>query len=270
MPTTTDLLIGSYPNLEEQTVTVTTAGPVTEPCDLAANSWYLFDDVSAWDLFTGFANTLMSHSVLNDVALVLGVDLRVRIISSIAFAMTWPTDNILRNLFGFTGSLVSATTHTAANISPLLWSPGKPTTWLGRVGTDGIPVRDVAVGQSGPGTLRATFHNEYRRNELIYRYLLNSKVWTEDEDNGEFFVFFRDVLMMRRRFKVWRNYPEDLADSSTLQNPNDSVNPGPIPSSGAYIYTGGSEMPWAREFGYVDSLHPITLPVVSAREYDAP
>jgi hypothetical protein len=270
MPTTTDLLIGSYPNLEAQSMSVTTAGPVTEPCVLAANSWYLFDDVSAWDLFNALGASLMTHSVLNDVALFLGVDLRIRINSSIAFALTWPTNNILRNLLGFTAGLASNTLHTATNISPLLWSPGKPATQEARVGTDGIPVADTAVGMSGPGTLIAREFNEYRRDTLTFRYLLNSKVWTTDEAGGEFISFWRNVIRLRRRFKVWRNYPEDLTDHTTLQNPNDSTNPGPLPSTGAYKYTGPNEMPWGREFNFVDSLHPLTLPVVQTREYDAP
>jgi hypothetical protein len=270
MPTTTDLLIGSYPNLEAQTLSVT-ASASTEPCELATNSWYLYDDFSAWDLFAGLGNAINLHSALSDVALVLGVDLRIRLVSSVSFSMVLPTDNILRNLLGFTASLSpSALTHTAANISPLLWSPGKPMTQEARVGTDGIPIADTAVGMSGPGTLVAREFNEYRRDTLSARYLLNSKVWTAAEAGGEFISFWRNVLRLRRRFKVWRNYPEDLTDHSTLQNPNDSVNPGPLPSSGAYKYTGPNEMPWGREFNYVDSLHPLTLPVVQTREYDAP
>lgn len=272
MPTTTDLLIGSYPNLEAQTLSVRDTGTgTTEGCVLPANSWYLYDDLSAWDLLEAMSGAIESHSILNSVSVLLGVDLRVHIVSSLAFTMTWPADNVLRNLLGFTGALSpSSLTHTASRISPLLWSPGKPTTWLARVGTDGIPVREVAVGQSGPGTVRATLGNEYRRNELIYRYLLNSKMWTPAEENGEYFVFFREVCQMRRRFKVWSNYPEDLTDHSTLLSPADAPNPGPIPSSGAYICSGGGEMPWGREFNFVDSLHPLTIPVVSTREYDAP
>jgi hypothetical protein len=180
--------------------------------------------------------------------------------------LTWPADNILRGLLGFAANLTpSALEHTATLISPLLWAPGKnknPTE--ARRDTDGILVRDIAVGQSGPGTVRATSFNRYRRNTLIYRYIANSKVWTTSEAGGEFFTFFDQVLVERRRFKVWREWPENLAGTDSA-HPSDTGTE--LPSSGAYIYTGPNEMPWGREFGQSESRHPISIPVVTAAEY---
>lgn len=260
-----DWLIGSYPDLEEQSLTVTTAGPVAEACVIAAGDYYLEDANSDWDLLDALETALNSHSVVSGCLVYLRDDRRVEIESGATnFAVTWPADTILRGLLGFTGNLVSAPVHTATNVSPLLWSPGKnnnPTE--ARRGTDGILVEDIAVGQSGPGTVRATRHNSYRRNTLIYRYLLNSRVWTTSEAGGEFFKFYQDVLSMRRRFKVWLDVDEgESGDPATLSSK--------IPSTGAYIYSGGPEMPWGREFGFVEQAHPITIPVVTTREFDAP
>lgn len=268
MVATSDWLIGSYPDLESQSMTVTTAGPVAEACVLAAGDYYLYDDLSDWDLINELQIALLTHSVLNDVGIIFQENRRIRIVSTIAFALTWPTDNILRNLLGFTGNLTSALEHTAANVSPLLWSPGKnnnPTE--ARKGTDGIKVMDVVVGQSGPGTMRATKKNEYRRNTLLYRHIANARVWTTAEAGGEFCSFFDNVLVMRRRFKVWPDVPEGTGTTS-IGSPADTG--GPIPSSGAYVYNGPNEMPWGREHGYKEFTHPITLPVNTTREYDAP
>lgn len=277
MPTTTDILIGSIPHLEEQTMAVTTAGPVTEDCVVAAGPYYLFDDSSAFDMFQVLTNALDQHSILvGNVGVALGVDLHINLFSiGIPFSLNWADATDLRDMLGFTVNLTSATSHRAPNISPLLWSPGKTTTWAARVGSNGIPIADVARGQSGPGTVRATRHNTHRRNELIYRYVRNSRVWTTDEENGEFIAFWQNVLSTSARFKVWRNYPEDLSDSSTTLSPADSSNPGPVPSGDptnetAFIYVGPNEMPFGREFGYHESVHPVTIPVVTTREYDAP
>lgn len=257
---TSDWLIGSYPNLEAQSVTV--SAPGAEACPLAAGSYYLFDNGSAFDLLTAFAATINAHTALAGVQVFLTVTRQVRILGGATpFAITWPTDGILRDLLGFTGNLASATAHTAPNISPLFWSPGRTTTWDGRLGSDGIPVEDTAVGQSGPGTMTATRHNSRRRNTLIYRYLDNSRMWTTSEAGGEFIEFWKQVLTLRRRFKVWRNIAEATAGTGA------AVFSTKVPSTGAYKYSGGPEMPWAREYGFKEALHPVSLPVVSTPEY---
>lgn len=264
-----DLLIGSYPNLEAQSLSVT-ASSVTEPVAIAAGSYYLYDTLGTQrGLTERMMNALLSHSVLSDVVLYLTEQLYIRIVSSTAFTLTWPSDGILRDLLGFTGSLSpAAAVHTATRRSPLLWTAGKPTTWEARVGTDGILVRDIAVGQSGPSTMRATSFNRYRRNTLSYRYVANARMWTTAEAGGEFFTFFDQVLAERRRFKVWRNCPVDFAGVDVLESDGLGSNDR-RPSSGAYVYSGNNEMPWGREYGFVDALHPISIPVVTTREYDA-
>lgn len=276
MPTTTDLLIGSIRFGDTQSMSVTTAGPVTEDCDVAIGNYYLYDDESPFDLFDAVGDALSGHSALGGgVGVLLGVDLHVHLVGSgVAFAVNWADATELRDALGFTTNLTSATSHRAPNISPLLWSAGRPVTWEARLGTNGIKVVDVARGQSGPSTVRTTRNNTRRRNTLIYSHILGSRVWTTDEENGEFVTFWDEVLVNGRRFKVWRNYPEDLADSTTLQNPNDSPNFGPIPSGSpssetAYIYTGPSEMPFARENGFHEKLVALSIPVVTTRDFDA-
>jgi hypothetical protein len=276
MPTRTDLLIGSTRLTETQTMAVT-ATATTEDCDVAAGNYYLYDDESAFDSFLAVINALDSHSILTgNVYVTLGVDLHVHLVSTgAAFSLNWADAIELRDMLGFTINLTSATTHRAPNISPLLWSAGRTTTWEARVGTNGIKIADVARGQSGPGTVRSNRHNTHRRNTLIYRYVLNSRVWTEDEENGEFVTFWDQVLVPGHRFKVWRNYLEDLNDSSSELSPHDPTDFGPIPSGNptsesAFIYVGPNEMPFGREFGYHESVHPVTIPVVTTREFDAP
>ena len=57
---------------------------------------------------------------------VLTRDRRVKLASGGGnFTITWDS-TALRDLLGFTATLTGAATYTATNVSPLLWSPGKP------------------------------------------------------------------------------------------------------------------------------------------------
>lgn len=266
MPTT-DLLIGSYPSLPSQTMSVT-ANAVTEAVVLPSSSYYLYDGVSSFGLLYRLAANLVGHSELGGgVTCTIQQDLHVRIASSDAttFTLTWPVDGVLRDLLGFSGNLTpAAASHVAPNVSPLLWSAGRPAIYGARLGTDGVPVHDTAIGQSAPGIVTATSHNSYRRNTLGWRYVRNSRVWTTSEAGGEFFAFFHEILRQVRRFKVYRNVVEDLSSTT------DITLGSPLPSSGAYVYAPPGrpvEMPWDREFPFVETLHPISIAVVTSPEY---
>lgn len=262
----TDVLVGSYPSLPSQAITITTAGPIAEERTLAAGDYYLYDDGSSFDLIAALTSVINGHSIVADAVVSILDNRLIQITSSTSFALTWPTDGVLRDLLGFTGNLTTATSHTAANISPLLWSPGKRATTGGRFGTDGIPVVDVAWAQSGPGRVYATSHNLYRRQTLSWRYLLNARVWTTAEANGEFIAFWREVLIKARPFKVWLNLIEGSGSAWDLDGDGDGV----LPSAGAYVYQPNGrpvDMPWAREFGFHESVHPIEIPCSTTPEF---
>src|SRR5690242_20226068 len=114
----TDLLIGSYPSLPAQTLSVSTAGPVTENCVVPASSYYLYDDHSSFDLLEAIGVALEGHSVLSGATVEILDSRHVRISANQTFSLTWPVDNILRNLLGFTTNLSGTNTYTATNISP--------------------------------------------------------------------------------------------------------------------------------------------------------
>lgn len=262
----TDVLIGSYPSLPAQTLTISTAGPIAEDHDVAAGDYYLYDDGSSFDLLAAIATAINAHSIVTGATVEILDNLLVRIASATSFALTWPTDGVLRDLLGFTGNLTTATSHTATNISPLLWSPGKRASTAARFGADGTPVVDAAWAQAGPGRVYATSHNEYRKQTLSWRYLLNARVWTTSEENGEFIAFWRNVLIKARPFKVWRNLTEGSGSSWDIADDGDGV----LPSTGAYVYQPGgrpSEMPWAREFRLSETLHPIDIPCSTTPEF---
>ena len=261
---TSDMCIGSYPALPSQTMAVTATGPVTENCVIAAGNRYLYDAGSAFDLCTLLAAAINSHSVLAGVTVTISRDRHLAISSATAFALSWPVDGVLRDLLGYTGNLTSNTLHAAPNISPLLWSANRPATYQARLGSNGVPVTDTAVGQAGTGIVTATSYNTYRANVAIWRYVANARVWTTAEAGGEFYAFYRDVLAKFRRFKIWRGVTDDTASTTAI------TFGAALPSTGAYTYAdtaSAGRMPWAREFAFTETAHPITIPVVTTPEY---
>lgn len=266
---TTDLLIGSYPNLPAQTLSIT-QGATTEPHDVAAGSYYLYDDHSAFDLLDAVGAAINAHSLVSGAVFEIRLNRRIQVTASQSFSLTWPADGVLRDLLGFTGNLTpAATSHVATNISPLLWSAAKVARYEARLGAEGKPVHDTAVGQSATGIVRSTRHNTIFRNTLSWRYVQNARIWTTSEAGGEFFAFWRDVLSKHRRFRVWRGIQDD--DSSTATNDISGDASGVLPASGgsrAYIFAGNAnEFPYDREFGFHEYTHPVTIPVVTTPEY---
>lgn len=262
---TTDIFLGSYPNLAQQTISVT-SGATTENVTLAAGSYYLHDtDTSARSLIETLAAAIETHSVVSGAGVDILENRRIRISATQTFTLTWPVDGVLRDLLGFTGNLTpAASSHTASGISPLLWAPGRTGTVEGRLGTDGVPVNDTIVGQAATGIVYAGTHNSYRRNSFGYRYVQNSRVWTTAEAGGEFIAFWRNVLSRFARFRVHTSVVEDTVGT-------DPMSFGAYhPETGAYTYAPPGQpgaMPWAREFGFHEYTHPITIPAVTSPEY---
>lgn len=271
MPTlTSDLCIGSYQNLAAQSIS-TTANAVTEAFVLPTRSYYLENpgDQTFDLLYRLGSNSVGLAELPAGLTWTLQRDLRIRVTSvdAVAFTLTWPVDGVLRDLLGFTGNLSpAAVTHTATLISPLIWSAGRTATYLARLGTDGIPVHDTAIGQSATGVVVATSHNTYRRNQAMWRYVTNARVWTTSEAGGELYAFWDRVLRRVARFKIYRGTVEDSASTTAITLGT------PLPSDAsdtAYVYVPPSpvEFPYAREFGYIESTHPVTLDVVTTPEY---
>jgi hypothetical protein len=268
---TTDLCIGSYPSLPEQSIS-TTANAVTEAFILPARSYYLTEaSPSSFDLLYRLGTNSVGLAELPlGLSFTLQRDLRVRVTSldAVAFTLTWPTDGVLRDLLGFTGNLSpAAVTHTATNISPLIWSAGRTASYSARLDTDGTPVHDTAIGQAATGVISSTSHNTYRENSIIWRYVTNARVWTTAEAGGELYAFWDRVLRRSARFKVYRQTVEDSA-STTAITLGSTVLPSAA-SSTAYVHVPSLPVrfPYSREFGFVESLHPITLDVVTTPEY---
>lgn len=265
MPTS-DWFIGSVLSLPAQTMSVT-QGATTEDCIVAAGDYYLCNPGNtSISLVHAVVDAINTHSLLSDVTFEFMRNRKIRIYSpsETSFSISWTT-TALRDKLGATGNFTAASTHTMHGISPLHWSPGKTGLWGPRLGTDGLLVKDTAIGQSGPGRVLATTHNTYRKGEVQYRYVANARVWPKEETSGSFYSFWNEVLSTFSPFKVWREQIED--DSSTTAVTLQSTDA--LPSGGGYVLergSGSNVLPFGREFGHVENLHPIEIRYVQAVE----
>lgn len=260
---TTAWLIGSIKNMPEQSMTVV-ANAGSETVTVDTGSYYLYDDTSSLSLIAELQSELNGHAELSDVSIVLLESGKVRMTSSVAFSVTW-SGTQLRNWLGFTGNLTSGTTHTATNVSPLLWSPGRTETPTARLGSDGFYVYDTKVSQAGPGRVVATRQNRYRVNSFSWRYLDLDRVWPTTESSSSFFAFHEEVLAKFYNWKLYRNIPENTSGSSALTMSNYSA----LPSANAYIMSpkGNLQMPFKREFEYLEYLAEVSIDATEAPEY---
>lgn len=270
--TASDILIGSHPSVPATTIQVT-ANAVQENLSFTGGNPYYVDDTSnSWSLFFALETLFNTHSELSGVSIEIGQNGLAQIDwNGVNTSIdSWGSDNTVRDMAGFTGTTTTSTTEEGDEVSQWIWIPGKFGLYDARIGSDGIPVLDTAIGQSGPGTVRSFTQNTRRRNKLDYRYVAGSRVWTTAEGEGEFYAFWDKVLKNFYRFKVYQHHNSsgfvDDTSSSTAWTPAN-----PVPSSGAYIFSDDPPIRFRynRESGFrhVDSRARVVIDCVTTPEY---
>lgn len=153
---------------------------------------------------------------------VLTRDRRVKLASGAGnFTITWDS-TALRDLLGFTATLTGAATYTATNISPLLWSPGKPLMpELSPVGTTGNR-RPLAYWTQSPtdGSPFVVAHGERIDQRWSVSHVSQGRMQTSSEAGGEWAVFFEQCVEKGYSWYVYPSVTEETGSSTaaTLSN----------------------------------------------------
>lgn len=206
---TTDVLVGSYADLSAQDIDIDGNDDT-----LATGSYYLRHPTASLSLIDALEGLLSSNGVSNPSVFVTR-SLQVRITADATFAVTW-TDTQLRDLLGFTGNLSGASAYTAANKSPLIWSPAYLATPVVPRGVTGQDIEDSLFIRSNTGrTLEVVNSGESIENSWRWDTVDSDRVWTSDELGGEFKVFRDRVFAQGRNFQFYEGITEDPDDSST-------------------------------------------------------
>lgn len=177
---------------------------------------------------------------------VLTRDRRVKLGNGANFTVTWD-DTELRDLLGFTGNLAGASSYTATNVSPLLWSPAKPLRpELSPRGTAGIRTPHNYWTQSPyDGSPFVVAHGSGRVDQRYSCGMVAiDRVFTADEAGGEWVRFFGDVAAKGASFYVYQDVTEE-SGSATTASLTDGLGP--------YAYTPQGRAPtwsYARSRGF--------------------
>lgn len=229
---TTAWLIGSVRDLSA-TVTITgDAGGETISGDV-----YLYHATSSLSLLAKFVTAMTDAGVAGATA-VLTRDRRVKIGSGGAtFSVQW-TDTDLRDLLGFTGNLSAASSYTATNVSPLLWSPGKPMRpLLSPLDCHGNR-RPLAYWTASPsdGTPFVVSHGERVDQGWEALSVAMSRVQTTSEAGGEWCRFFEECAEKGYNFNV---YPEAVEETGSSTSTISSL----TPALGPYVLSPSGRAP---------------------------
>lgn len=267
MPTSTSVLIGSRPSVPATTVRVT-ANATTEDLAFPAGDYYLDHATALLSLMSAFATMLDTHTQLAGSTAFTTRSLKTRLANATDFSIdNWDlgvSNFVLRDLLGFTGNLAAATVHVSPDSSPLLWSPGKPVSTSGRLGADGLLVKDTRARRSAPGQVVATTNNQWFENELSWRFIVVDRMQTVPDTNNTWFTWWDTVGSRFRRFFVVRGALEDLTDDVTALDITSR-----IPLSVPYIWfeDGAIRQSHVREIARLEKFGRVTIPVETAAEY---
>ena len=220
-------LIGSYADMPTASMTINaTAVPVT------GGSYYLYDADSALSLLTVIQNIITAGGVAG-ASVRLNQNGTVRLSGGGLFSVTWGAATLLRDLLGFTADLPSNASHTAPNISPLLFMPGKPETpMIQRLGVRGHRVHAVYQTVAPySGKTESVSHGTREYARYSFPMVDSDLVVGTVGQGGTFDTFFEQIAVRSARFKLYREVLEDPASFTSVMSTLDQ----PL---GPYVFTG--------------------------------
>lgn len=257
------LLLGSYENFPEQTVSVTQTSP--ENCTVSAGNYYLDDPTNSVSVCAQLAAALTGHSEITVATCWIGEDRLVHLAATQSFTLSWGSATILRDMLGFTGNLSPAATQFDADvISDYLWHPNKPEAPDSLLATHGNTIWDTRFGMAGGGRIVTTTNVSRTENKFGWRFVTDDRFRTTDELGGEYHTFWNTVLSQGLRFTLYRNRTSD--DTSDTDIALSSLNRfGPYklkgPSSGSVGFQHRRAERW------IDATYHVDIPVMQVDEY---
>ena len=187
------------------------------PYVFPAGHYYLRHTTAALSLI-GTLDGLLADQGIAGHSVYVAVDRKVRIGCTIGaeFALVWPV--ALRDLFGFNTNLLGTDDlEVADNVSPLLWSAGKPhSPQEGPFGAQGRSVYDTRIGTAPDGTQVADGHHTQVINQFTWNHVAYTRFQTTNPGvGGEYVTFFDEVLRNAYKFWLYAFVSESLTASDT-------------------------------------------------------
>lgn len=229
---------------------------------VAAGNYYLQSPVSALTLLAVFRQALLDAGVA-DATAVLTRSRHVRLTASESFTVEWGAATQLRDLLGFTGDLPNLAAHQATLVSPLLWSPARPSSsMLSPTLTTGMrrPLSYFAVSPSDGSTTVVT-HGSRVYQRLTWINVDNARVFTLAELGGEYIKFFETVLAQGCSLYHFPDVVEDAVTSSVSVTLLPYLGPyvlSPANRAATWVYDRSKGFEWTDRRQDIDiSLHVV-------------
>lgn len=255
-------LIGSITIPTENIRVIETA--TDEIIAIPAGTYYLRHSTAGLSLIDALATAITSHSTITVSTVTVRRNRRVVVTADRAFTLQWETDSMIRGLLGFAGDLTpAATSFTAPNISPLLWSPGYPATPHEIDAVEGYTKPHQSVRKSADGTqVQCDHYGEEIWNELAWTHILPERMritGTTAAQGGTFHQFHLQCAMLRRRFLWHPAIDEDDSSTSTVSYDT---------ALGPYVLRPEFPSAWyARNVSFAEVSSPLDLPIHQVAEY---
>jgi hypothetical protein len=186
---------------------------------IAAGHWYLQHPDPTLSLLDEIVVQLTAAGVGSPDAF-LRQDRRVQLEGSGAFPIDWGSATQLRDIFGMTqGNLSSATSHTADDVSPLLWAPGADGTpaTIGAKAGYVQPHRSVRKSDDG-SRYEVDWYGFETRQRLSWALVPIDRLQVEDTafDGGTLMAFVEQVILRGYKFLHYENVTEGTGSTAMV------------------------------------------------------
>ena len=209
------VFIGSYPDWPDSSVTIDGSG---ETITASKGGLYLVHETdTTLSLVAQFLAAMTAAGVTNP-ACFIAQDRKVRLTADANFTVTWGDARVATYLgFDSTANLSGASSYTADEPSPLLWSPGmtdSPTATP--LSVNGRKVHDVISGTAPGGAQFTRQLSSLREYDYEFGSVLLERHATAADAGGEYFRFFEEVLVGGRRMFHYREVTEDDSSATAM------------------------------------------------------
>lgn len=146
------------------------------------------------------------------------IQINLSAIADLNFATGTINGDVLAAVLGFDATdHTGASSYTAENISPFLWSPGYPATPTTIAGVSGYTVPQQSRYQADDGSqLYVAHYGDQTWQELNWSHIVPSRMRVTPSVGGTYHEFFEQCTKIGRRFLHYEGITEDLSSTTAV------------------------------------------------------
>lgn len=234
--------------------------------NVSAGYYYLRHATASLSLIDTLLTQVQTEAAGADWYVTEGRTVRLEPQAAQNVAIDWLSATNVRNLLGYTGNMASQDTpYDAANVSPLLWSPGYVAIPATVLGTAGYVTNDLSIMVSADGTDALTdFHYSQVWQDLSWTHVDAARMRVDDGSTGggTFHQFHEQCAKLGYSIRYYEQIDE--ADASTTAVTWDDTTAN---SHGPFRLRRVDPRWYARVVSNADLYSPLDLSLMQVSEY---